>query len=121
MSEPVDAATVFVLSPANLSGVRGGRIVESRAEAPFMSTLRTGGAVPLGDVYAFISSLYCRGKRSYGRAFGRRPGGKPSALVVTPRRGLVPDEEPVTLADLRATWTGPTPPTSIPPGLRGTR
>lgn len=62
-------ATVFVLSPANLSGVRGGRILESRAEAPFMSALRTGGAVPLGDVYAFISSLYYRGKRSYGRAF----------------------------------------------------
>ena len=71
-----------------------------------MPTLRSGGAVPLGDVYAFISSLYYRGKRSYGRAFGRRPGDGPSTLVVTPSRGLVSDEEPVTLEDLRELAAG---------------
>ena len=89
-----------------------------------MPTLRSGGAVPLGDVYAFISSLYYRGKRSYGRAFGHRPGGGPATLVVTPSRGLVPDDEPVTLEDLRELAAGevdPSDPGYLQPLLRTAR
>ena len=89
-----------------------------------MPTLRSGGAVPLGDVYAFISSLYYRGKRRYGRTFGHRPGGGPSTLVVTPSRGLVADDEPVTLEDLRELAAGdvdPANPDYLQPLLRTAR
>lgn len=90
-----------MLSPANLGGVRGRRILDGRSEAGFMGTLVRGTTVPLGDVFAHISSLYYRGKRAYGRAFGRRPGKGATTFVITPTRGLVPDDEPVCLDDLR--------------------
>lgn len=92
---------VFVLSPANLSGARGRRVLAGQADAPFMEPLRRGSTAPLGDVYTFVSSLYYRGKRAYSRAFGQRERG-PVTLVVTPTRGLVDDAEPVTLTELRA-------------------
>lgn len=87
---------LFLLSPANLAGTRGRRILEGSSGAPFMPALRDGGAVPLGDVYAFISSLYYRGKRTYARTFGAAG----SILAITSCRGLVPDETLVTSTDL---------------------
>lgn len=92
---PPVRALVFLLSPASLRGVRGSRIL---GEDPG-PTLRSGGAVPLGDVYAHISSLYYRGKRAYARTFGVRPAGDP-VLAITPTRGLMPDREPVDLETL---------------------
>lgn len=97
-----DPPRVFVLSPASLSGARGRRVVDGTSSADFMDVLRGGGDVPLGEVFASISSLYYRGKRSYARRFGRRPGEGPSRWVVTPDRGLLPDDHPVGLEDLRA-------------------
>lgn len=91
---------VFVLSPANLSGLRGERILDRRGTAPFMDALRGGDPVPIGDVYAFVSSLYYRGKRLYAEAFGRPPSDGPATLVITPSRGLVPDRARVGLDDL---------------------
>lgn len=67
-----------------------------------MEVLASGGRVPLGDVYAFISSLYFRGKRAYAGAFGRAPEGTPTTWVVTPGRGMLPVDEPVGLDALRA-------------------
>lgn len=58
--------------------------------------------MPLAEVYAFISSLYYRGKRAYARAFGHHPDGGPVALAITPTQGLVADETRVTLNELRA-------------------
>jgi hypothetical protein len=42
-----------------------------------------------------MSGLYFRGKLAYARAFGRRDGG-PAALVITPTRGLLAPDLPVT-------------------------
>ena len=85
---------IFLLSPALLGGVRGRRILEGRGPAWLVEALSGGGRVPLGDVHAFISSLYFRGKRAYGRRFGVRTAGS-ATLVITPDRGLVPEDEPV--------------------------
>jgi hypothetical protein len=56
----------------------------------------------LGDVFAFTSGLYFRGKLAYARAFARPPRGCPAALVITPGRGLMSADDVVTLADLSA-------------------
>lgn len=91
---------IFLLSPASLSGIRGRAVLEGRSSAPFMGALRASGA-PLAEVYAFISSLYFRGKLSYARRFARPPRGCEGSWVITPTRGLVRTDLPVTLADLK--------------------
>lgn len=88
---------VFLLSPATLSGVRGSRILAGRSSAEFAPALNRGEEAPLGDVYAFISSLYFRGKRAYAEAFARRPDGGEGVYVITPCRGLMPLHAPVDL------------------------
>ena len=55
---------------------------------PVAERLRDGG-VPIGDLFAFMSGLYFRGKITYARKFGR-------AYVITPDRGLIPAEATVT-------------------------
>lgn len=97
-----EPARIFLLSPATLGGVRGRRILDGEAGADFMDRLRAGRAVPLGDVYAFISSLYYRGKRTYAHRFGRPAGDGPAVLAITPSLGLLPDEQPVRMSDLRS-------------------
>jgi hypothetical protein len=59
-----------------------------------------GEGVPLGDVYASISSLYFRGKLAYARRFARRPHSV-GVRVITPDRGLCTAEDPVYIDDLR--------------------
>lgn len=102
MPAPHPDPLIFLLSPATLGGVRGRSIREGRSSAPFMARLTSGDTAPLGDVYAFISSLYYRGKRAYGRAFGRGTGTVPAVQTITPCRGLRPDDHPVDLSTLRA-------------------
>jgi hypothetical protein len=51
---------------------------------------------------SFLSALYFRGKLTYARRFAAPPAGCPGVLVITPSRGLVPPEAPVTGADVRA-------------------
>jgi hypothetical protein len=60
---------------------------------------------PLGDVFAFISSLYFRGKLAYARAFARPPAGQAGAHVITPGDGLQAPERPLAAADIRR-WAG---------------
>ena len=62
----------------------------------------------MGEVFAFISQLYFRGKLTYARAFARPPvdgdaasPGGDGVLVITPSRGLLPWQAPVTAEALR--------------------
>jgi hypothetical protein len=59
------------------------------------------GIATIGEVYAFISGLYFRGKLAYTEAFPAAPAGIPPALVIVPGAGLVPPETPVTIEQLR--------------------
>jgi hypothetical protein len=95
--------TVFLLSPANLSGIRGALVLNPRAKFPLALQLQSGGA-PVGELFSFISSLYFRGKVAYARAFGRPPRGIPGALVITPGEGLRWLDETVTVERLRG-WS----------------
>jgi hypothetical protein len=69
--------------------------------------LQTADGAPLGEVFAFVSGLYFRGKLAYARRFARPPdpddpvvaGG---VLVITPSAGLRSVDTPVTLQSFRA-------------------
>jgi hypothetical protein len=90
---------LFLLSPANLAGARGRQILGGTAQTPLAKELRDGGSVPLGAVYATISSLYFRGKLEYARRFGRRSEG-PAVLAITPNRGLLSADHSVDMEQL---------------------
>lgn len=86
----------FLLSPASSSGRRAGIVLRPEAAFDLAVRLRTGGA-PLGEVYAFLSGLYFRGKQAYARA--QAP--EERIHVITPTRGLMPLSAKITCDDLR--------------------
>src|SRR5213078_4784946 len=51
--------------------------------------LRSRERATLGEVFAFLSGLYFRGKLAYANAFARTAKGICGVLVITPTRGLV--------------------------------
>jgi hypothetical protein len=87
------APTIFLLSPARCGGERARQLARSR-EAALGDRLRAGDA-PIGDVFAWLSALYFRGKLAYARRFG-------AALVMAPGLGLCPPEQPLSIAMLEA-------------------
>ena len=98
---------VFLLSPANCSGPRARMLFAEGARFDLASRLRTGTGVALGEVFAFISGLYFRGKLAYALEFAAPPEpGAPltgsGALIITPTAGLRAAETAVTLDALRA-------------------
>jgi hypothetical protein len=96
MAEP----RIFLLSPAFCGGKRAQMVMRDAAAFPLAVRLREGG-VALGEVFAFLSGLYFRGKLAYAGAFAAPPQGVDGALVITPTRGLVAPSTRVTLDDLR--------------------
>src|SRR6185295_1946030 len=92
---------VFLLSPAHCGGKRAGLVLNEQATFDLATRLRAPRGVAIGDVFTFLSGLYFRGKLAYARHFACAPEGADGVLVITPTRGLVPPERPVTLAALR--------------------
>jgi hypothetical protein len=92
---------VFLLSPAHCGGERARLVLSERAAFDLAWRVRTGPGAPLGEVFAFLSGLYFRGKLSYARAFAQPPDGHTGVLVITPSDGLRPADEPVNLEGLR--------------------
>jgi hypothetical protein len=91
---------VFLLSPALCGGERAKLLFNPAAAFPLATRLRTGG-VPIGELFAFLSGLYFRGKLAYARAFARPPRGASGLFVITPTRGLVDPDVLLTLDDMR--------------------
>jgi hypothetical protein len=89
---------VFLLSPARCSGIRA----TSLLHAPFElgAALRSEQGAALGEVFAFLSSLYFRGKLTYAARFGSSLLPVPSALVITPGHGLCRASTRIRAADL---------------------
>ena len=93
---------IFLLSPAFAGGLRAKMLMSDRAQFDLACRLRSDDPPALGEVFAFLSGLYFRGKLAYANAFAPlRPGGA-GVLVITPNRGLVPAQTPIGVADLRA-------------------
>jgi hypothetical protein len=97
----MDKPKIFLMSPAFSGGKRGQMVMREGAQFALAQQLRSPAGAPLGEVFAFLSGLYFRGKMAYVRAFSSPPLGLPGALVITPTRGLVPPESRITLQVLR--------------------
>jgi hypothetical protein len=90
----VSPPRVFLLSPAHCGGERAGLLMAPKASFELARRLRAAEAT-LGEVFAFCSSLYFRGKLAYAERFGL-------PLVITPNAGLRPADDRIDLAALRA-------------------
>lgn len=91
--------TIFLLSPAKLSGKRGRMLLSPDARFEVARALRSHEGAALGDVYGFVSALYFRGKAAYAARFATRVA-PPGAWVMTPGGGLCALDERVTAARL---------------------
>ncbi len=80
--------------------------MSERAQFDLAVRLRKGRGVALGEVFAFVSGLYFKGKLAYALEFARPP--EPDlpltgsgALVITPTAGLRAAETPITIRALQ--------------------
>jgi hypothetical protein len=98
---------VFLLSPANCAGRRAVQILDPASAAPLAAALGSREGAPLGDVFAFISGLYFRGKLTYARAFAHTGGVLDPVVgsgvqIITVNAGLCGSQTRITRADIRA-------------------
>jgi hypothetical protein len=100
------AARIFLLSPANCRGTRGRQALSPRATFAVAERLRSREGVALGDLFAFVSGLYFRGKLTYARRFAAPPDPENAIVgcgihVMTPNAGLRSPDTLVTSAAVR--------------------
>ncbi len=81
-------------------------VMSERATFDVAMRLRTDQGAPIGDVFAFLSGLYFRGKLAYARAFARPPDPDSpitgaGSYVITPNAGLRSVDTRVTIDALR--------------------
>jgi hypothetical protein len=81
-------------------------VLSDRAQFDLALRLRNGRGVAIGEVFAFVSGLYFKGKLAYALEFARppEPGGRltgSGALVITPTAGLRAVETAITIEALR--------------------
>jgi hypothetical protein len=98
---------VFVLSPANCNGTRGRLVQSPKAQFDLANQLRSESGAKLGELFAFVSGLYFRGKLTYARRFAAAPMAAGPAVgagihIITPNAGLRGPDTAVTLTDMRA-------------------
>jgi len=84
---------IFLLSPANCNGIRARQILSPNATFELAVSLRSRKGAMLGDVFAFISGLYFRGKLTYAMRFTSPPEPDNPIVglgvqIITPNAGL---------------------------------
>jgi len=97
---PVSEQTIFLLSPATLSGKRGKMLLNPQARFTLAQALQSPEGAALGEVYSFVSGLYFRGKAAYAARFA---SGSAGSRIITPGGGLCRLDERVT-AERLADW-----------------
>jgi hypothetical protein len=102
---------VFLLSPANCGGARARQVLSPKAKFALAEELRSARGARLGDVFAFISGLYFRGKVTYATRFASPPDPANEVVgcgvhVITANAGLRSSEIYVTTRALRAFASG---------------
>jgi hypothetical protein len=108
---PDPISRVFLLSPANCSGIRAQLMLNPNAGFELARQMQTRQGAELGEVFSFVSGLYFRGKLAYARRFARPPdpsdpvvaGG---VLVITPNAGLRAADTPITADSFRGFAAG---------------
>jgi hypothetical protein len=85
---------IFLLSPANTSGLRAKQLVSPRAQFPTALRYRSDEGVMIGEAFAFMSALYFRGKIGYALHFAQPSPilGGFGVYVIAPGFGLVPPD-----------------------------
>ena len=101
----IKAERIFLLSPANIGGIRGSGLMSGLMQSDLGLRLRNQGA-PLGEVFSFISGLYFRGKLAYSQKFAKVTDGVRPVYMITASAGLIPYETQVTLERLREVCAG---------------
>jgi hypothetical protein len=91
---------IFLLSPANMAGVRAQLLLNPRAPFPLARKFHADG-VPLAEVFSFTSGLYFRGKISYARHFARATN-RDIVRVITANAGLLDPDTVVRPKDIAA-------------------
>ena len=92
---------IFLLSPAQSGGKRAQLLFNPNARFSLAHRLQQGERVALGEIFSFLSGLYFRGKLAYARVFSKPPPNVPGIFVITPNRGLLPVDAPLTLREFR--------------------
>jgi hypothetical protein len=88
------ASRLFLLSPANAAGVRARQLLSPRAAFDLARRVQSAQGAPMGEVFAFVSGLYFRGKLAYAMRFADMADHPARAelgggvLVITPGAGL---------------------------------
>jgi hypothetical protein len=80
---------VFLLSPAHLGGERARILLRDEARFDLALRVKKPEGAPIGEIFAFLSGLYFRGKLTYAAAFAAAP--RPDiapAYMITSNRGL---------------------------------
>lgn len=100
------SARLFLLSPANCGGSRAQQLLAARGTLPLASRLQSPEGAPLGELFAYVSSLYFRGKLAYATRFAQPPlVGDPivgsGVHIITASSGLRPPEHRLGAADLK--------------------
>lgn len=89
----MSSAKVFLLSPADVSGVRARQLCSPRANFPAARLFQSTSGVPIGQAFSFMSGLYFRGKIAYARRFTAPPDLVETGIyVIAPGFGLVSPE-----------------------------
>jgi len=97
---------VFLLSPAHLGGERARILLRDEARFDLAMRVKKPEGAPVGEIFAFLSGLYFRGKLTYAAAFAAapRPDVAP-AYVITSNRGLTTVHERFNRRDLEELGT----------------
>src|SRR6266571_337124 len=78
---PIKAERIFLLSPANIGGIRGSGLMSGLMQSDLGLRLRNQGA-PLGEIFSFISGLYFRGKLAYSQTSANVTDGTRPVYVI---------------------------------------
>jgi hypothetical protein len=79
---------IFLLSPAKASGRRAQLLLRPQSNFELARRVQIRDAT-IGEVFAFCSGLYFRGKLAYANHFASTQPGRHRVYVITPTRGLL--------------------------------
>src|SRR5579859_641450 len=91
------SSKVFLLSPANMSGLRARQLTSPRAKFDAARLYQSPEGVPIAIAYAFMSALYFRGKIAYALQFAPTS----DIFVIAPGFGLVTPDWRITAERMR--------------------
>jgi hypothetical protein len=98
VSRAVASPKIFILSPASTGGIRAKQFTSPNANFEAARMYRSAEGVPIAMAFAFMSSLYFRGKIGYAMHFAQpSPSvGEHGVYIIAPGFGLVPPDWRVT-------------------------